>query len=59
MTILYLMIPCTLILVAAFVAAFIWANESDQFDDLETPAFKILIDEQNVTQKDSEETENV
>ncbi|MEZ4872137.1 MAG: cbb3-type cytochrome oxidase assembly protein CcoS [Bdellovibrionales bacterium] len=38
MTIIYLMIPCTLLLVGGFVAAFIWANNNDQFEDLVTPA---------------------
>mgnify|MGYP001548853197 CR=1 FL=1 len=59
MTILYLMIPCTLLLVVAFVVAFLWANESDQFDDLETPAFKVLIEDKQVTNKEKKEAENV
>lgn len=45
MRILYLLIPLTLILVGIAVWAFIWAVKSGQFDDLEGPAHRILMDE--------------
>ena len=38
-------IPVTLFLVAVFVAAFIYAARHDQFEDLVTPAHRILLDE--------------
>jgi cbb3-type cytochrome oxidase maturation protein len=43
--ILYLLIPLGLVLVAIMVAAFFWATKSGQFDDLETPALQILLDD--------------
>ncbi len=45
MDILYLLIPLSLVLVAAIVAAFLWAVRSGQFDDLEGPAHRILLDD--------------
>lgn len=45
MRILYLLIPLTLILVGIAIWAFIWAVKSGQFDDLEGPAHRILMDD--------------
>lgn len=42
MTILYLMIPLSLILGASFLGIFIWCVQSGQLDDLDTPAHRIL-----------------
>ncbi len=47
MNILVLMIPMALLLGFGFVAAFMWASHRGQFDDLETPAHRILKDDQN------------
>ncbi len=47
MTILYVIIPIAIILVSFFVLIFLWAVKNEQFDDLETPAHKILIDDWN------------
>lgn len=45
MEILYLLIPIALLLVVGMVAAFWWAARSGQFDDLEGPAHRILMEE--------------
>ncbi len=45
MTILYLLIPLSLILLGLAVWAFFWAVKNEQFDDLEGPAHRILFDE--------------
>ncbi len=47
MTILYVIIPIAIILVSFFVIFFLWAVKEEQFDDLETPAHKMLIDDWN------------
>jgi cbb3-type cytochrome oxidase maturation protein len=47
MTILYVIIPIAIILVSFFVLFFLWAVKNEQFDDLETPAHRILIDDWN------------
>ncbi len=45
MTVLYLLVPLALFFAAAAVATFIWAVRSGQFDDLETPAVRVLFDD--------------
>ena len=45
MNILFLLIPLGLVLVAIMVAAFFWAARAGQFDDLQTPAVQILLDD--------------
>jgi cbb3-type cytochrome oxidase maturation protein len=45
MNIIYFLIPLGLVLLVAAVAAFFWAVRSGQFDDLETPAWRILMDD--------------
>ena len=45
MSILYVLIPLGLLLLGLAVAAFFWAVSSGQFDDLESPAVKIIMDD--------------
>lgn len=45
MDILYLLIPMSVVLVMLIVAAFLWAIRSGQFEDLEGPAHRILLDD--------------
>ena len=45
MNIIYVLIPLGLVLLIAAVAAFFWAVRSGQFDDLESPAWRILLDD--------------
>ncbi len=44
MNILLVLIPVTLLLVAAAGVAFFWAVDHDQFDDMETPGLVPLLD---------------
>lgn len=44
MSIVFLMVPMALLLGFGFFAAFYWAVSRGQFDDLETPALRILED---------------
>lgn len=44
MTILLLLVPISVLLLGAAVAAFAWAVRSGQFDDLDTPAVAMLAD---------------
>ena len=46
MSVLYLLVPLALALVAGFVAAFVWATKHGQFDDVDTPALRVLHDDQ-------------
>jgi cbb3-type cytochrome oxidase maturation protein len=45
MTILYLLIPLGLVLLGVAAWAFMWAVRSGQFDDMEGPAHRILMDD--------------
>ena len=46
MNVLYLVVPLALLIVLAAVIAFVWAGRSGQFDDLETPALRVLHDDE-------------
>ncbi len=45
MSILYVLIPLALLLLGGAVWAFFWAVGSGQFDDLDTPAMRIVLDD--------------
>lgn len=45
MEILYLLIPLSVLLVFVIGAAFWWALQSGQFDDLDGPAQRVLMDD--------------
>lgn len=53
----YLLIPVSVLLVFGIAVAFWWSVRSGQFDDLEGPGFRILMDEDQPTPaKNDEET---
>jgi len=45
MKILFLLIPLSILLLGIAVWAFFWAVRSGQFDDLDSPAYRILLDD--------------
>ena len=45
MNIIYVLIPIGLVLLALGVWAFFWATGSGQYDDLDSPAWRILMDD--------------
>jgi cbb3-type cytochrome oxidase maturation protein len=47
MEILYLLIPLSLVLVFLIGAVFWWALASGQFDELDSPAYQILLDDRD------------
>jgi cbb3-type cytochrome oxidase maturation protein len=51
MDILYLLIPMSLVFVAAIAAVFLWAVRSGQFEDMEGPAHRILMDDDSHNQE--------
>lgn len=55
MSILYLLIPLALLLLGVAVWAFFWAVGSGQFDDLDTPAVRILLDDDERPASDDED----
>lgn len=55
MTIIYVLIPVGLILLGVAIWAFFWAAGTGQFDDLESPAWKILLDDDSRPPQDDED----
>ncbi|MDX2413081.1 MAG: cbb3-type cytochrome oxidase assembly protein CcoS [Woeseiaceae bacterium] len=54
MSILYVLIPLALLLLGGAVWAFFWAVSSGQFDDLDTPAVRIILDDDDKPPEDSQ-----
>ena len=46
MTILLLLVPLSVLLLGAAIGAFVWAVRKGQYDDLDTPALDILVDDE-------------
>jgi cbb3-type cytochrome oxidase maturation protein len=59
----YLLIPVSVILVFGIAVAFWWSVRSGQFDDLEGPGFRILMDDEQpkppVAKGDADKSEKV
>jgi len=54
----YLLVPISVILVFGIALAFWWSVRSGQFDDLEGPGFRVLMDDElPKPQKDPKEVE--
>lgn len=51
MDIIYLLLPVALIILIIIIVVFLWAVKSDQFEDLEGPAHRILMDDDIVDKK--------
>ena len=45
MNLVYVLLPSAILLSVGFLIAFIWNVKSSQYDDLETPAHRILLDD--------------
>ncbi len=48
MEILYLLIPLGLLVLGVAIWGFIWAVKTGQFDDMEGPAYRILMDDDDI-----------
>jgi len=55
MEIIYLLLPIALILVAIIVWVFMWAVKTDQFEDLEGPAHRIIMEDDDRVNNSKEE----
>ncbi len=45
MSVIYIVLPLALVIVAIAVGAFVWAARRGQFDDLDTPGVRMLHDD--------------
>jgi cbb3-type cytochrome oxidase maturation protein len=55
MNILYVLIPLALLLLGGAVWAFFWAVGSGQFDDLDTPAMRVVLDDDRKPKTDDKQ----
>ena len=53
MDILYLLIPLSLVFAGVIAVGLIWAVKSGQFEDMEGPAHRILMDDDETTPRDN------
>lgn len=51
MEIVYFLLPLVLCLAGAFLYGFFWMTKHGQYDDLETPAHRMLLDDQKLNLK--------
>jgi len=47
MSVMFVLVPVALFVVGLAIVAYVWAARRGQFDDLETPAMRILHDEES------------
>ena len=52
MELILVLLPLALLFAGLAVALFVWAVRKGQFDDLETPAMRILFDDEPAPKKD-------
>jgi len=57
MSVIYLALPIALVLAIAAVFAFVWAVRNGQMDDLETPAVRMLVDDDGPSEPTAHELE--
>ncbi len=46
MSVLYIVVPMALVIVAIALAGYLWAVRSGQMDDLETPGLRVIRDDE-------------
>ncbi|MEC7424381.1 MAG: cbb3-type cytochrome oxidase assembly protein CcoS, partial [SAR324 cluster bacterium] len=51
MSMFFVLLPLSIILVGGALVLFLWALRNGQFDDLETPAHRILFEDEQVTEQ--------
>ncbi|AKS43112.1 cbb3-type cytochrome oxidase assembly protein CcoS [Wenzhouxiangella marina] len=54
MSIIYVLIPLSVILMVFAIGFFFWAVKNDQFDDLDSPALDVLDDDEPASKTDEE-----
>lgn len=58
MEILFFLIPVSIVILAIAIWAFFWAVKHEQFDDLEGPAHKIILEDKGHVQTKPEQVEH-
>jgi cbb3-type cytochrome oxidase maturation protein len=53
MIVIYLLIPLSIVIAVGFLAAFIWAVRSGQYEDTHTPSLRMLWDDRGPLKKNA------
>jgi cbb3-type cytochrome oxidase maturation protein len=56
MSVIFLLIPLSIVIAACFLGAFIWAVRAGQYEDTLTPAMRVLLEETDVEPSQRDET---
>jgi cbb3-type cytochrome oxidase maturation protein len=54
MSVLFLLIPLSILVAGGFLAAFVWAVRSGQYEDTTTPGMRLLLEEEARSARRSE-----
>lgn len=52
MSIIYVLIPLSMLFLSIFILSFFWAVNNDQYDEFEVHAHHIILNEKNIRSKD-------
>lgn len=55
MDIIYLLVSIAVVFILLVITIFFWAIRSGQFDDLEGPAYRILKDDDDISEKNNQD----
>jgi cbb3-type cytochrome oxidase maturation protein len=56
-SVIFIVLPLAILVGAAGLAAFIWAVKTGQFDDLDTPAVRVLFDDEDGAERKPGQTD--
>ena len=51
MSVIFILIVISLVVASSFLGLFIWANKSGQYEDTETPAMRMLLDDKKSSKR--------
>lgn len=52
MEVIAVLLPLSLLLAGSFIAGFVWMTKKGQYDDLDTPSLRMLLDSTEQTNKE-------
>ena len=57
MEVITILIPLAILLALFFIIGFIWMTAKGQYDDLETPAMRMLLEDEKITSQPNTKTD--
>ena len=58
MSVIYILILVSIMIAGSFLAAFIWASRSGQFEDTQTPAMRMLFDDKKNKKEEKKDVQD-